>query len=613
MINNKLKQFGLAIVAYASIAPEASKMHPGGRSVNKLYFGDNIDVLRAMPAESVDLIYLDPPFNSKTDYGVIYGTKRGASQAQSHAFRDMWTWGLDAKRALDQTAERHLDAGALLDSFQRVFPQSNMLAYLAMMGVRLVEMQRILKSTGSLYLHCDPTASHYLKVLLDSIFGAANFRNEIVWKRTSAHSDASVGFGNVTDSILFYSRSEKVTWNQIRTELADDHVRAKYTYRENDGRLYATRDLRSPHPRPNLTYEYKGYKPHVNGWSISRELMERYDREGRLYFPAKKDGRIRLKIYLDQSKGVPLQNLWSDIAPINSQAQERLGYSTQKPLELLERIINASSNVGDVVLDPFCGCGTAIEASHALKRKWIGIDVTYLAIHVVEGRLIKKFGEEIKNEYDLLGRPKDEHDARALAARDWLEFQKWAVFSLGGLPKEKPGADGGIDGIVRYHRVGLEQPHRAVISVKGGQHIGVDAIHKLKSVVQRERAEVGILVCLDRPTSAMEKEALSEGEVGPPSRRVPRLQIVTVDQLFSRHAIDLPGTLDPPEIMRLSTTIEKPKKTRKRIEGQTEMLFAMENAQASYKVPKPRPNRSTRAVDIEVTRPHNVRRGNRAD
>ena len=571
--------------------------------MNKLYFGDNLDVLRAMPPGVVDLIYLDPPFNSNANYNVLYGTKRGgASQAQAHAFEDTWKWGEDAQRALNESAERHLEAGALLDAFQKIFGGSDMMAYLAMMTVRLIELRRVLKSSGSLYLHCDPTASHYLKVVLDAIFGPANYRSEIVWKRTSAHSDASVGFGDVTDSILFYSKSAEVKWNPVRLPLAKAHVDAKYTYKEPDGRVFATRDLRSPHPRPNLTYDYKGYKPHHNGWSISRELMEQYDREGRLYFPSKPDGRIRLKIYLDQSKGVPLQNLWTDIAPINSQAQERMGYSTQKPLALLERIISASSDEGDLILDPFCGCGTAIEAAEKLGREWIGIDVTYLAIHVIEGRLVKTFGAAIKDRYKLFGSPEDADDARMLAARDWLEFQKWAVFKLDGLPKDRPGADGGIDGIIRYHRVGIEQPNRAVVSVKGGLNVGVDAVHKLKSVVTREGAEVGVLVCLDPPTAAMVKEAASEGEVGPRSKRVQKLQIVTINQLFQKNPVDLPGMIDPPEAVPSSPAFQ-PKRGRKRIEGQAEMLFPIEGATAVSAAPKRKPNRQIRSVDIEVVRP----------
>jgi DNA modification methylase len=574
---------------------------------NELYFGDNLDVLRKMPAESVNLIYLDPPFNSQAIYGVIYGTKRGGpSQAQSHAFKDMWTWGPDAQRALNETAERHLEAGALLDSFQRVFPGDNMIAYLAMMAVRLIEMQRVLKSNGALYLHCDPTASHYLKILLDAVFGAKRFTNEIIWRRTSAHSDAK-RYASVHDTLLLYHKGDNPVWNPQYESYTDEYIETHFVHHDPDGRVFRRVDLRSPHPRPNLTYDYRAsngitYKPHPNGWAITKEKMEELDRAGRLFFPKKEDGRLRRKLYFEDSPGVPITDTWTDIKPIFATAEERLGYSTQKPLALLHRIISASSNEGDVVLDPFCGCGTAIEAAQKLNRRWIGIDVTYLAIHVIEGRLVKVFGEAVKETYKLLGRPKDADDARALAARDWLEFQKWAVFQLSGLPKDRPGPDGGIDGIIRYHRVGIEQPHRAVVSVKGGQHVGVDAIHKLKSVVQREKAEVGILVCLDEPTRAMEKEVLSEGEIGPPSRRVPKLQIVTVDQLFTRHPVELPGTIDPPEIARFIPAASEPKKRRKAVEGQTEMLLALENPQEPYKAKK-YGKRQIRAVDIEVIRP----------
>ena len=373
---------------------------------------------------------------------------------------------------------------------------------------------------------------------------------------------------------------------------------------ENTGRRYGLFDITGPGgaAKGNPEFEFLGVK---RFWRFSQEKMKALYAEGRIVQP--KPGAVpRQKRYLDEMLGVPLQNDWNDIAPASG--KEALGYQTQKPLALLERIIAASSNDGDVVLDPFCGCGTAIEAAQKLNRKWIGIDVTYLAIHVIEGRLVKAFGPEIKDSYRLFGQPQDADDAKALAARDWLEFQKWAVFALGGLPKDRPGADGGIDGMIRYHRVGIEQPNRAIVSVKGGQHIGVDAIHKLKSVVQREKAEVGILVCLDDPTSAMEKEVVSEGDVGPPSRRAPKLQIVTVEKLFTRHPIDLPGTLDPPEIGRASAPAVR-KKGRKQIDGQTEMLLAMENPQAHYEAEVPnKRNRQIRAVNIEVTRPDSIRR-----
>jgi hypothetical protein len=254
------------------------------------------------------------------------------------------------------------------------------------------------------------------------------------------------------------------------------------------------------------------------------------------------------------------------------------------------------------VLDPFCGCGTAIEAAEKLGRAWIGVDVTYLAIHVIEGRLVKAFGPEIKDHYKLFGQPKDADDARALAARDWLEFQKWAVFSLGGLPKDRPGADGGIDGIIRYHRVGIEQPNRAVVSVKGGLNVGVDAVHKLKSVVAREKAEVGVLFVVGKATQAMRNEAADAGEVGQRSKRVQKLQIITVDDMFPRNPVELPGMIDPPEVVP-STPAFQPKKRRKQIEGQTEMLFPLGGDPAVPASPKRKPSRQIRVVDIEVTRP----------
>ncbi len=560
-----------------------------------------------MPPASVDLIYLDPPFNSNANYNVLYGTKRGgASQAQSHAFQDTWEWGKDAQRALNETAARHLEAGALLEAFQKVFAGSDMMAYLAMMAVRLIEMRRVLKNTGSVYLHCDPTASHYLKVLLDAIFGPVRFVNEIVWKRYGAHNDSST-YGRIHDVLLFYSRSEEMVFNKQHEPYSAEYIEERFRFSDPDGRRWAEQNLASPNPRPNLTYKFKAkngitYDPPSNGWKYTPDRMSALDASGGLHYPARPGGRLRMKNYLDERLGVPVQDVWTDITLIGGTSPERLKYPTQKPLTLLERIISASSNEGDVVLDPFCGCGTAIEAAQKLGRRWIGIDVTYLAIHVIESRLVKSFGENIKDEYKLFGQPQDANDANALAARDWLEFQKWAVMKLGGLPKDRPGADGGIDGIIRYHRVGIEQPNRAVVSVKGGLNVGVDDVHKLKSVIKREGAEVGVLVCLNPPGAAMRKEAASEDEVGPPSRRVQRIQIVTIEDLFKKHPVDLPGMLDPPEVVSPSPAFQ-PKRGRKKMEGQTEMLLSVEG---DNKAPKRKANRPIRVVEMEVTRagPH---------
>jgi DNA modification methylase len=573
---------------------------------NALHFGDNLDVLRAMPERSVDLIYLDPPFNSHAGYNVLYGTKRGGpSQAQAHTFDDTWTWGPTARRAIEQTAQRHLRAGTLLDAFAQVFPDSPMLAYLAMMAVRLIEMNRVLKDTGSIYLHCDPTASHYLKVVMDAIFGPPRFLNELIWKRTSAHSSAK-RYGPIHDTLLFYSKSDEYTWNRQYLDYDEDYLDTFFDQEDKDGHRWKRTDLTGAGTRNGETgLPWRGIDVTAKGrhWAYPPSALDKLDAEGKVHWPLKDGGMPRLKQYPKDLPGVPLQDLILDIKPDHNLSRQRTGFSTQKPLPLIERLIRASSNEGDTVLDPFCGCGTAIEAAQNLRRKWVGIDVTYLAIHVIEKRLVEAFGEGIKEQYRLYGRPMDANDAIALAGRDWLEFQKWAVMVLGGLPKDRPGPDGGIDGIIRYHRVGLEQPNRAVVSVKGGRNVGVDAIHKLKSVVAREKAEMGVLVCLEPPTSAMVNEVTSEGDVGPVSRRVSKLQIVTVKMLFQAQPIEFPGTVDPPEIGRPSIPFPRPPSSRRRqlMEGQAELLLPLPDGKGAEK-PRLR-GRAIRDVQIEVTRP----------
>ncbi|CAD0212896.1 site-specific DNA-methyltransferase [Agrobacterium fabrum] len=405
-----------------------------------------------------------------------------------------------------------------------------MMAYLVMMSQRLFELRRVLRSTGSLYLHCDPTASHYLKIVLDALFGPRNFRSEIVWKRTSAHSNTKVGYGDVTDTILFYSAGQTPVWNKLFQPLDERHVAAKYTYLEEDGRRYSTRDLRNPSRRPNLHYEYKGYQPHPNGWSISRELMEKYDAENRLYFPKNMDGRIRLKLYLDDQKGQPLQNLWTDIPPLNSQARERLGYPTQKPVALLKRILAASSKENDVVLDPFCGCGTTVAAAQETGRRWIGIDVAYHAIRVIEGRLSSMPGVI---DYSLGGIPRDFESAARLAAKDKYQFQWWANYLVGvqTMKEIKRGPDRGIDGQM-YFMNGPRGWGRVLTSVKGGQHVGSKDVREFKAVIDRERAEMGLFLCLNEPTRDMATEAAAFGFVQTAHGHLPRLQIVSISEWF---------------------------------------------------------------------------------
>jgi site-specific DNA-methyltransferase (adenine-specific) len=517
---------------------------PGHRARNSLYYGDNLDVLRNhVRDESVDLVYLDPPFNSNATYNVLFkATAGGQSAAQIEAFADTWHWGGEAEAAFGAVLRnaRYGDVGTMLRALRSVLRENDMMAYLAMMAVRLIELHRVLKPTGSLYLHCDPTASHYLKVLLDAVFGAEFFQNEIVWKRTSAHSDASRSYGNVTDTILYYSAGSRPSWSKPCVPLSERNIASKYTYKEPDGRLYATRDLRSPSFRPNLHYTYKGYAPHPNGWSISREKMAEYDRLGRLYFPKNQDGRIRLKLYLNETVGQPMQNLWDDIPPLNSQSQERLGYQTQKPTALLERIIKASSNPGDVVLDAFCGCGTAIHAAEKLGRQWIGIDVTHLAISLIERRLRDAFPAVA---FDVRGTPQDVAGARDLAQRDKYQFQWWAVSLVDAVPYggQKKGADGGIDGW-RYMAAGRNTVARCIISVKGGDNVSVQMVRDLRGVIERERAEAGLFITLAEPTRPMREEAAKAGYFDSPfgAKQHPRLQIMTIDALLNGARPDLP-------------------------------------------------------------------------
>ncbi len=302
--------------------------------------------------------------------------------------------------------------------------ENDVMAYLAMMAIRLLELHRVLKPTGSIYLHCDPTASHYLKLLLDAVFGPGNFRSEITWKRTNIHND-SKSWSAIADNLLYYvkDRDSEFTWHTIYQKHSDEHIASKYKADEG-GNLYTLSDMRSPNPRPNLMYEWKGFAPHPNGWAYSRETMERLDAEGRIWYPKDKTKRPRLKRLLDKMKGTAIANIWTDIYPINSQAQERLGYPTQKPLALLERVLTASSKDGDVILDPFCGCGTTIHAAQKFKREWIGIDITHLSISLIEKRLKDAFPGI---SYEVHGTPKDLEGARALATQDKYQFQWWAV------------------------------------------------------------------------------------------------------------------------------------------------------------------------------------------
>ena len=547
--------------------------------MNTLYYGDNLDILqRYIKDESVDLVYLDPPFNSNANYNVLFAQKDGAqSSAQIQAFEDTWQWDQNAIQTYTHEVEKGGPVADALRAFNLILGDSNMMAYLTMMAPRLQELRRVLKPTGSLYLHCDPTASHYLKVLLDMVFGAENYRNNISWKRSDTHNDAKKRFSAISDQILFYSKSKDCIFNVVKAPHNESHIKnwfvnlefpdgtiRKMTKNEieagivpHESRRFSISDLSSPNPRPNLMYEYKGYPYPPKGWRVSRENMEQLDNENRLLFPLSKSGRIVKKKYLDEQDGIVIGDIWSDITQLRANDAERMGYPTQKPLALLERIINASSNPGDVVLDPFCGCGTAIAAAQKLGRNWIGIDITHLAIGLIKRRMEDAFGDSLK--YEVVGEPTTVEGARSLAEQDKYQFQWWALGLVGARPADqKKGADHGIDGRLYFHDDNSGKTKQVVLSVKGGQHFNVSHIRDLKGVLEREKAEIGVYICLEEATKPMRAEAAEAGFYHSDTwnRDYPKVQILTIAELLGGKQIDMPP------IQQVSQTFKRAKREK---------------------------------------------------
>jgi len=508
--------------------------------MNRLYYGDNLDI----PDESVDLIYLDPPFNSKRSYNVLFKEANGtAADSQIQAFDDTWGWGATAEatlREIEMTAEPHVVE--MIQAIVGFVGRNDMSAYLVMMAIRLIELHRVLKPTGSIYLHCDPTASHYLKVVMDTVFGKENLRTEIVWKRSSAHSDAKQGrkqHGHIHDVLLFYTKGTEWTWNTIYTPYDEDYVKQFYRHIEPEtGRRFTTSDLTAAKPGGDTSYEWRGTLPYSGRfWAYSRKNMQRFQEEGRLYYT--RSGMPRLKNYLDEMPGVPLQDVWADLPP--AIGKERLGYPTQKPLALLERIIRASSNEGDLVLDPFCGCGTAIVAAQKLGRRWIGIDITHLSIALMRQRLEDMFGDSI--DYEVVGEPMDVQSAQALAAQDRFQFEWWALSLIKARPAKgkKKGADQGIDGVMFFADEAKKKAKKVVVQVKSG-HVQSSYIRDLRAVVDREKAVMGFLITLEPPTRPMITEAVSAGYYHSPgwNQDYQKIQIRTIEQLLDGQTFDMP-------------------------------------------------------------------------
>ncbi|MEN6385257.1 MAG: DNA methyltransferase [Phycisphaerales bacterium] len=516
-----------------------SEAFSGWKKINYTTVTTSKSLQRYIKDQSVDLVYLDPPFNSNQDYNVLFAEKNGnKSGAQIKAFEDTWHWDQTAAEAWQTVVEMGGKVSQAMQAFRVFLGENDMLAYLSMMAPRLIELRRALKETGSIYLHCDPTASHYLKMLMDAIFGYQNWRNEIIWKRTSGHSDAK-RFGNVHDSILFYTVSDKYIWNKTFQKYDEEYVTTYYRYSDPDGRKWMSGDLgASGLQGGGYEYEWKGIK---RLWRCPRETMEKLEKDNKMYYT--KNGFPRIKRYLDESEGIPAQDLWTDIEALRSWHKEKLGYPTQKPEGLLERMLLACSNEGDLVLDPFCGCGTTVAAAQKLNRGWIGIDVTCLAISLMRSRLNDMFGKDVS--YEVIGEPVEVNGAKNLAEQDPWQFQWWALGLVGARPiEQKKGADKGIDGRLYFHDEAdstKAKTKQIIFSVKAG-NVNVSHIRDLRGVLDRENAQIGVLLSMEEPTKPMRVEAASAGFYKSPgwNKNYPKMQILTIEEILKGKGVDCP-------------------------------------------------------------------------
>ncbi len=521
--------------------------------MNKLFYGDCLTIMRdIIPANSVDLIYLDPPFNSNREYNAIYKTETGKPLPdQVEAFCDTWTLDEERERAIRTMPVLMRDAG-IEDSVAEFWKlwmnalrktQPRLLAYLSYMVERLLYMRLVLKPTGSIYLHCDPTASHYIKALMDAIFGHQNFRNEIIWKRTSSHNDASV-LGAVHDTILLYAKSEDHTYNRQFLPYGKDYIEQRYKRSDEDGRRWMDGDL-SAKGLSGGGYEYE-YKGANSNWRVPRETMKRLDEENRLHFTSK--GGIRIKRYLDEMEGLPLNDVWTDIPPINSQADERMGYKTQKPVALLDRIIKASSNPGDVVFDPFCGCASTIEAAQHLGRQWIGIDIAIHAIkRVAKVRLRDRLGLVEGEDFTIEGVPRNLEGAKDLWERDKYHFQKWAVEQVDGFVTTKKTADGGVDGRLYFEVPGEQSLKSMAIEVKGGKNVSIKDLRALLGVIENGAADMAGLIIM-QPLGVTKAKNFKQfmakaGDFGVKGVPYPRMQMLSVPEILDDRRFYTPGVV----------------------------------------------------------------------
>ena len=524
--------------------------------MNRLYYGDCLTIMRDhMKSRSVDLIYLDPPFNSNREYNAIYKTETGKPLPdQIEAFCDTWTLDEERERSIRHMPILMREAG--MDDATAEFwklwmkalrkTQPRLLAYLSYMVERLLQMRVILKPAGSIYLHCDPTASHYIKALMDAIFDHRNFRSEIIWKRTSGHSDAAT-LGAVHDTILAFTKSDRFTYNRQFVPYSKEYIKQRYRQEDADGRRWMDGDLSAKGLRGGgYSYSYKGAR---STWRVPKGRMRELDAEGRLHFTSR--GGIRIKRYLDEMKGLPLTDVWTDIPPINSQASERMGYATQKPLKLLNRIIKASSNPGDVVFDPFCGCATTLEAAHSLERKWIGIDIAIHAIkRVAKVRLQDRLGLVDGEDFAIEGVPRNLEGALDLWERDKYHFQKWAVEEVDGFVTVKRTADGGIDGRLYFEipgESGSSSLRSMAIEVKGGKNVSIRDLRALRGVLDNDEADMaGLIIMKPRKpvqTKNFKQFMAQSGDLEVNGIPYPRMQMLTVPEILDGRLFRTPGAV----------------------------------------------------------------------
>ena len=547
--------------------------------MNKLYYGDCLTVMREMKPKSVDLIYLDPPFNSNRTYSAIYKDETGRPLPdQIAAFCDMWTIDEERERAIRNMPILMLEAGIANETveFWQKWVQAlrgtqpRLLAYLSYMVQRLVVMKGLLRPTGSIYLHCDPTASHYIKVMMDGIFGHENFRNEIVWKRTSAHSGAR-RYGPIHDIILFYSAGRRYVWNKIYQSYDEDYLEQTYRYKDAKGRRYSRICLTGPGTRAGSSgLPWRDYNPTTAGrhWALPsdsalpqwfeqppgysemsvQKRLDVLDAQSLIYSPKKMGGVPRFKRYLSVTQGVPAQDVITDIGPISAFGMERMGYDTQKPLALLKRIIEASTNKGDLVLDPFCGCATTLEAAQALGRDWIGIDI---AIHAVKRVAKQRLGERCKlvegTDFTISGVPRNLEGAKDLWERDKYHFQKWAVEEVDGFVTTNRTADGGIDGRLYFGLPDEKDLQSMVLEVKGGAKVPLNDLRALRGVLAREEAVMAGLIIMsplrDRKANNFAQEAAAAGDLEVMGKPYPRLQVLSVPEILEGKRFDTPGVV----------------------------------------------------------------------